>query len=201
MINLSPYTSIQSNLFVRIEVDYYKATPASSPTTQILRFSDRRQAYTINSEEYIGLGNLMGITGTTSEIRTSSGELTITISGIPNSAISEIVNSRIKGCPVRIYRVIFDPITNVALAIPDNPLLRYRGFVNNYALNEDHDIMTRTSTNTITLVCASAIDVLQNKFSGRQTNPTSQKRFFPSDTAMDRVPNLENATFNFGAPK
>lgn len=200
MINLTGYGAVQSNLFVRIDVPYYKDTPISSPIAKVLLFSDRREPYTIDEEEYIGVGNLLGITSTNSELRATSGELTITLSGIPNSSIYEIVNSRIKGCSVRITRVFFDPETNEALEIEGNPTARYRGFVNNYSLEEDWDNTTRTSSNTIVLVCASSIDVLSNKVSGRKTNPYSEKKFFPNDKSMDRVPTLENSTFNFGAP-
>jgi hypothetical protein len=42
--------------------------------------------------------------------------------------------------------------------------------------------------------------VLQNKTSGRLTNPVSNKKFFPTDTCMDRVPGLQGTSFNFGAP-
>ena len=201
MINLSSYNAVESHIFVRIAVDYYKASPSATPTQEILKFSDLRTPYVINGETYTGVGNLMSISSSSSEIRASSGELTISLSGIPNTAIAEIVHSRIKGCPVRIYRVLFDPATGEKLDIPYNPLLRYRGFVNNYGLQEDHNIQARTASNTITLICASPIDVLQNKYAGRKTNPASQKRYFPGDASMDRVPTLENATFDFGAPK
>jgi len=201
MIDLSSYTSIQSNLFVRIQVDYYKDSPNATPRQEILRFSDFKYPIEVNGEVYQALGGLMGITDTRSEIRASSGELTITISGIPNTSIYEIVNSRIKGSPVMVTRVLFDPATNQMLNIPGNPLAKYRGFVNNYSLQEDYDVRSRTSTNTIVLTCASAIDVLANKVSGRKTNPYSQRKFFPNDLSMNRVPTLENATFNFGAPK
>jgi len=201
MIDLSSYDSIQSNIFVRIQVDKYRASPGAPYTEQVLRFSDLNAPYSINDEEYIGTGNLMGVTASSSELRSSSSDLTITLSGIPNSAIDEIVNSKIKGSPVRIYRVIFDPVTGNKINVEGNPLARYRGFVNNYSLQEDWDSENRSSSNTIIFICASSIDVLNNKFSGRKTNPSSEKKYFPNDLSMDRVPNLENATFNFGAPK
>lgn len=199
--SLSNYKSIESHLFVRIEVEYYKSSPEASPTSQILKFSDLKTSFTINSESYVGLGNLMAITASNSELRSSSGELSITISGIPNSSNYEIVNSRIKGSPVKIYRGLFDPISGALLDIEKNPVLRYSGFVNNYSLQEDYNIDTRSSTNTILLICNSTVDVLQNKISGRKTNPVSEKRFYPNDLSMDRVPSIENASFNFGAPK
>lgn len=200
MAELSSFNAIQSNLFVKIEVEYYKSSPSATPISTNLTFSDARQSWNINGDVYQGLGKLLSITGTVSEIRPSSGDLTIAITGIPNTSIYEIVNSRIKGCPVTVYRLLTDPVIGNLLDV-DNPLLRkYRGFVNNYSLTEEYDINTRTSSNTIGLICSSAVDVLQNKYTGRRTNPVSEKSFFPNDLSMDRVPNLENATFNFGAP-
>jgi hypothetical protein len=102
---------------------------------------------------------------------------------------------------VRIYRALFNAATGAYLDIEGNPLGRFRGFVNNYSLNEELDNTNKTATNTLVLTCASAANVLQNKIAGRRTNPESQKRYYPTDISMDRVPNLENATFNFGAPK
>lgn len=200
MIDLSNYPSVQSNLFVRIEVDEYRTTPSGSFTSQVLRFSDRIGSYTLNGETYVGTGNLMGITATSSEIRTSGGEITISLSGIPNSSIAEIINSKIKGSRVDIYRAIFDSTNGKLLSIAGNPLGRFKGYVTTFTLNEDFDNATRTSSNTIVLNCSSIIDVLQNKVAGRKTNPSSQKKFYSNDVSMDRVPNLENATFNFGAP-
>jgi hypothetical protein len=199
--NLSSYSSVQSNLFVRIQVDEYSQTPGGPYTAEVLRFSDAITTYTVDSESYTPLGSLMAITASASELRVSSGELTITLSGIPDTSIAEIVNSKLKGAPVRVYRLFSDATTGTALSIDGNPSGRFRGFVNNYAINEEWDNLTRVATNTLVLSCASAVDVLNRKISGRKTNPESQKRFYPTDLSMDRVPNLENATFNFGAPK
>ena len=200
-INLTSYTAIQSNLCVRIEVPEYRTSAGDAYESTVLRFSDSPTTKTINDEDYIGLGNLMSITGSSSELRVSGGELTISITGIPSTSIGEIVNSKIKGCSVRIYRIYSSATNGATLNITGNPSGRYRGFINNYSLIEEWDNETRTSTNTISLICASAVDVLQNKISGRRTNPESMKKYYPLDISMDRVPNLENSTFNFGAPQ
>lgn len=200
-IDLSSYTAIETGLFVRIEVDYYKATAGSSPTATVLRFSDYRGTVTIDGESYVGLGKLLNITPTTSELRGSTGSITIGISGIPNTSIAEIVNSRIKGSPVKIYRMVFDPTTGTALAITGNPAGRFFGIVSNYSLEEDYSIDDRRSTNTISLICTSNMEFLDNKVTGRKMNPKGMKAFYSSDLSFDRVPSLVGANFNFGAPQ
>jgi hypothetical protein len=190
-IDLSSYDSIQTGLFVRIEVT----------SSNILRFSDYRGTVTIDGESYVGLGKLLGVTSTVSELKGSTSTVTLTISGIPNTSINEILTSSLKGSTVKIYRVVFNPVNNVQLAIPGNPAGRFFGIVNNYTLEEDFDIENRTSTNTINIECNSVMEFLENKISGRKTNPESMKLFYPNDVSFDRVPNLVGANFNFGAPQ
>lgn len=199
-IDLTPYSSIQSNIFVRIQIDEYSQTAGGPYTEEVLRFSDLGRQFSLLSETYLGVGRLMGVTSTSSELRVSPADITITLSGIPSARINEIVNSKIKGAPVRIYRALFNATNGNLLSISGNPLGRFQGFVNNYSLNEEYDSSTRTSTNTLVLTCSSNVSVIERKIAGRRTNPSSQKRFYPNDLSMDRVPNLVNSEFNFGGP-
>ena len=201
------FKAIQTALFVRIQVDQYSPYIGSGYTQEILRFSDHHSPFTINGEVYIPLGRLMNITSSRSEIRASSNTVDITIMGIPDTSIREIVSSNIKSSPVKIYRAFFDSrgtlITDLATPDPNfqNPVGRFSGFVNNYTLQEQYDSITRISSNTIQFQCSSVVDLLSKKVSGRRTNQSSQQRFFPTDVSMNRVSTLEGTTFNFGAPK
>lgn len=189
ILNLTSYGSIQSNLFVRI-----------STTGDTLLFSDKLESTVFNGDTYVGLGKLLNITGSNSELRTSGQELSVTISGIPDSMISDIVNSNIKGSSIQILRGLFNASSGAFLnAVPGNPILRFKGYVNNLALEEEYDNASRTSSNTIILSCASNVDILENKISGRKTNSESQKKFFPNDVSMDRVTAIESSYFDFGA--
>jgi hypothetical protein len=96
--------------------------------------------------------------------------------------------------------MLFDAATGTQLSITGNPVGRFFGIVNNYSLQEEYDVASRTSSNTIVIVCSSTVEILSNKVAGRRTNPQDQKAFYASDTSMDRVPNLVGASFNFGAP-
>jgi len=188
-IDLSSYNSIQTSLFVKMTV----------PDYAVLTFSDYNRALTFGGTTYTGLGRLLAISDSSSSLRASAGDLTITISGIPNSSIAEILNNKIKGSAIEVWRWVFDPVTGQALAITGNPAGRFRGIVTNYSLEEDWDSTASTATNTILLTCASTVEILNNKVSGRRTNPTDQKALYPGDVSMDRVPTLANSNFNFGA--
>ncbi len=200
-LDFSSYSSVESGLFVKIVCTYYKATPSASPSTQTLRFSDLNRTVTVDGASYTGLGNLLGITGTSTELKVTNNDLTVTIAGIPNTSISEIINSRIKGSKITIFRAFYSATTGTILSVAGNPMTRYSGIINNYGINEEYDVDTRSASNTISLMCSSFIDILGNTTKGRRTNPEDEKRFFPSDLSMDRVPALNRSNFNFGAPQ
>jgi hypothetical protein len=191
VLSLTSYGSIESNLFIKITL------PSST-----LLFSDRLISTAIGGDTYVGLGKLLSVSGSNSELRSSGQELTIGISGIPDSAISDITTSSIKGSSVKIIRGLFNATNGSFLsAITGNPITRFSGYVNNIALDEEYDVESKNSSNTIILSCASNVDVLNNKIAGRRTNSESQKKFFPNDVSMDRVSAIESTYFDFGANK
>jgi hypothetical protein len=200
-INLTGYSALQSNLFVKIECPYYKPTPIATPTSFNFLFSDRVGSYILAStgDTYVGLGSLLSVTSSSSELRSSTDELTLTISGVPDSSIGQIINSRIKGSKVTVRRVLFNANTGIIISESGNPMIRFVGFVNNVAMDEEYDIENRTATNTIVLSCSSVVDILDKKVSGRKTNDTSMKKYYSTDLSMDRVSTLESSYFNFGA--
>lgn len=201
MPDISTYSSVESHLFVRIDIDDYRTTSGGAYSSTVLRFSDSRNSHTINGETYTPLGKLLAITSTAKELRPSPGELTITLIGIPNTALGEILYSRIKGSPVEIYRDFFNPTTGSVLAVDYAPFGRFKGYITNYSVQEEFSVDARDSSVTISLTCASLVETLSNKVVGRRTNPQSQKSFYPTDLSMDRVPTLKDAVFDFGVPK
>lgn len=195
MLNLSGYRSIRTALFVRIQIDEYRVEPGDSFTSEVLLFSDHNSDYTINSEVYENLGNFINISSSKSELRATSDNLTITIAGIPIGSVKEIINSKIKSSPVTVYRGYFDNSTNALIGTIQG---KFKGIINNYSLIEELDFDTRSGTASIQLECTSNIEILGNKVSGRKTNPISMKKFYNTDSSFDRVPTLENTTFDFG---
>lgn len=188
MTTLENYSTIQAALFCRMDV----------PNYAVLRFSSYNLPITINGEIYTPLGNLMNVSNTSSDLRINETQLSITISGIPNTSIAEILNNKIKGSAIEVWRVYFESGTGELLNVINNPAGRFQGIVNNYSLEEEWS--EQTSSNTILLTCSSAIELLSNKVSGRRTNPIDQKSLYPNDVSMDRVLSLANSNFNFGAP-
>lgn len=201
--NLNGYNSIACALLVRITCTKYRTTPIGEYTTEILKFNDSGYTVTLdmgdgNIEEYRGLGRLVSISSSRNELRNSSNEVTIAITGIPDSSIAEIMNSKFKGSKVEIFRVLIDPQTGNVLNIPGNPAGRFYGLVTNFSLEETYDNSARLSTNTIGLVCTSHLGWLAQRIQGRRTNPYDQEAYFPGDNSFSRVPSLIGVTYNWG---
>ena len=200
-VDLSSYKTIKTCFLVRIQVDQYRTDPTGSYSAQVLRFCDDQVSITVTENgspaTYVGLGNLVSISSARSELKANESQVSISLSGIPNPSLAEIMNSKIKGSQVEIYRALYDTSNNV-LSVSGNPVGRFFGIVNNYNLDENYDVENKVSTNTITLVCSSWIDILKYKVAGRRTNPYDQQAWFPGDLSMDRVPNLTGSNYNFG---
>ena len=189
-MDLSSYTSLQTNLFVRLDI----------PSYSVLRFSDYHKDYDINSETYDGIGSLLALTSTKKEIMSTNQEVTVAISGIPSANLTAATQANIKGSSVKIYRGIFDKNTGDLLSITGNPELKFSGIINSVTYAEDYDVQNKSSSFSIIFICTSNLSVLKRTKSGRRTNPIDQERLYTGDTSMKRVPEIKNSNFNFGAP-
>jgi hypothetical protein len=190
-IDLSSYRSIQTNLFVKIDVPGYA----------VLAFSDYYKAQTFSGTNYQALGQLVSVTNNSSSLRATSEEITVTISGIPAGRVSEILDNKIKGSRIEVYRAFFNTETGELLNIAGNPAGKFKGVISNYSISDDLGEGDDTGTVAIVLSATSVVDLLNNKVTGRRTNPLDHKEFYPGDQSMDRVPALAKSNFNFGAPE
>lgn len=190
-LDLTSYSSIQSNLFVRLDI----------PDYAVLTFSDYHKSLTLGGTNYLGIGQLLAITNTSHNLRAAPDDISISISGIPSSNITDIINNRVKGSSIKVYRAFFDPTTGLLLNITGNPAGKFQGVVSNFEISDDLDMGDDVGTITLTLTCTSVVALLNNKITGRRTNPIDQELFYPGDKSMDRVPSLAKSNFNFGAPQ
>ncbi len=195
MIDLNSYRAIESNLLVLIVLD-----------NQTITMTDSTTPITVNGYTFEAMGKLLAVSSSNSDLRPGTDDISVAISGIPNTMISEVINSRFKGSQIEVARYLKDPVTGTPLSITPNPVGRFFGIINNYSLQEDYDNEDRSASNTIELSCSTLVRFLQGKVPGRRTNPLdikahSNRYFNYTDLSFDRVPNLTNAYFNFGAPQ
>jgi hypothetical protein len=188
IINLKNQTSIQTNLFIKLTIS----------STNIETFSDYHREYTFGGDTYQGLGDLLNITDVNDNLRASADEISVSISGIPLDNINLILNNRIKGSRLEIFRGYFNPITGLPITEVATPLAIFRGVVSNFEINDA--LEGSDGSVTLILTVSNYISLLGNKFTGRRTAPSDQDFLFPGDKSFDRVPALTKSNFNFGAP-
>jgi hypothetical protein len=191
VVDLTSTKHVQNNTFVRIDI----------PDYQVLRFSDYHKSYDINSETYDNLGNLVSVSSSSTELRASPEQMQIAISGIPANFISDILAEKIKGSDVQIHRALFNPVTGALLSISDNPTIKFRGVVTNFEISNSLDEGALAGSIVLIIEISSIVDILQNKVTGRRTNPIDQKALYATDLCFDRVPSIAKSNFNFGAPE
>ena len=158
---------------------------------------------------YLGLGNFLALNEIQDELQITNNAIQLTLSGIPkevgeqglgiyNSYVALVLDQKIKGSKVEIWRAFFDPITgNIDSA---STSLRFSGYISNFTITDATDIESKTDSYTISVACSSILGILERKITGRRTNGTDQRALYPTDTSMDRVVAISNTTFDFGKP-
>lgn len=189
-IDLSSYRAVQTANYIKLVVPGYAT----------LKFSDDTQTRTIDGDSYTNIGQLLFVSESRSEIRALEQDLSIGISGIPAGSVEEFLDHNPKGSTIEVRQALFDPATNALLSITGNPLIRFKGIVNNFSMEETWDNAGKISTFNILLQCNSIVSLIKNKINGRRTNDADQQALYPGDLSMSRVAAITRAQFQFGKP-
>jgi hypothetical protein len=184
-------TSINSAEFVKLTI--YNDVSNTADTT-IYTFSSAYKYETIGGTQYSPLGGLLAVGVQQRDIRVTSADTSISLSGIPSDGsdnMAIVLGTKIRGSKVEIIRGFYN--TNYVLT---SVAQRFTGIVTSYNITEErHDLVDNF---TITLNASSYKNVLENRVAGRKTNGESWKVFYPTDTSMDNVYSLADQYFDFG---
>lgn len=163
--------------------------------SNVYYLSGAYKTFSNDGNDYTELGSFLTISSIAEDIKTTNGDIAITLSGIPSNEdyMSEILSTPIKGGEVTVYRAFFNDDYTV-----NSFYQRFKGIITNFSISEDVDILEGQNTNIVSVTCASINTILENKVSGQRTNPTDRKKFFPTDNTFKRVPDLHNVNFDFG---
>lgn len=184
----------------------------------LIKLSVNTSTYTISNAygplvwdgvTYLGLGHFLSMDEIQDELQPTTGQLQITLSGIPkdvgeqglglyNSYVGLILDQKIKGSRVEIYRALFDPQTGEISN--GSTSLRFSGYISNFTISDATDVESKTDSYLVSVACSSILGILDRKITGRRTNGTDQKALYPTDTSMDRVVAISNTAFDFGRP-
>jgi hypothetical protein len=174
--------------------EFVKLTTPSATYT----FCNAAAAITIDGTVYSGLGSLLNISNIDRQVKATSGDLGVSLTGIDSANIALILSATIKGSKIEVFRGFLDSNNQIITTPTQQFFKRYQGLVSTVAISEDFDTEKRIRVATCVLSCASFRTILQNRVGGIRTNPSIWKTFYPNDVSMDRVPVIAATFFDFG---
>ena len=174
--------------------EFVKLTTPSATYT----FCNAAAAITVDGTVFSGLGSLLNITNIDRQVKATSGDLGVSLTGIDSANIALILSATIKGSKIEVWRGFLDSNNQIITTPTQQFFKRYQGLVSTVAINEDFDSDKRIRVATCVLSCASFRTILQNRVGGIRTNPSIWKTFYPNDISMDRVPVIAATFFDFG---
>ena len=142
---------------------------------------------------YTELGAFLAVGEFTEDIKTTNGDLSIALTGIPAGNVQTVMQSQVKGGVVKISRAFFDNNYAVSAVYP-----RYNGLITNFSISEQVSLDQGEITNSVGISVASINTILENRVNGQRTTPLDRARLFPGDTTFARVPIINNTAFDFG---
>ena len=166
-------------------------------TSNVYYVSTAWKPVTYNTNTYTELGAFLNISDMTEDIKTTNGDITLQLTGIPSNQdyMAEVLTTPIKGGEVTVYRAFFNDDYSLDSG---NVFQRFKGIITNFAIEETENILEGSLTSTIGISCASINTILENKISGQRTAPVDRDKFYPGDQTFYRVPELQNVQFDFG---
>tara|TARA_B110000879_G_scaffold131197_1_gene172156 strand:+ start:257 stop:904 length:648 start_codon:yes stop_codon:yes gene_type:complete len=155
--------------------------------------SNSWKAITHNGNVYTQLGSFLSIGEFTEDIKTTNGDLSMVLTGIPAGQVRTVMENPVKGGVVKVSRAFFDDNYAVTTVYP-----RYNGIITNYNISESVALAQGDITNSVGISVASINTILENRVNGQRTTPEDRTRLFPTDTTFARVPIINNTAFDFG---
>ena len=161
--------------------------------TNVYTFSSSYKTETIDGQEYSPMGGLLAVGVQNRDLRVTSADTSISLSGIGGDNIYVVLDKKIKGSEIEILRGFYD--NNYVL---QNTYTRFTGIVTSYNINEDRE--EKINNFTVTLNASSYKTVLENRIAGRKTNKSSWQVYNSSDSSMNNVSSIAGQNFDFGKP-
>jgi hypothetical protein len=178
--------------------EFVKLTVGTAGT--VYTFCNAAAPITVGGNTFSNLGALLSVGDVQRDIKATSDDMTIALTGIDPSNIALILSNDIKGSLVEVWRGFFDSNNQIITTPTTQFFKRYQGIINSVSITEDFNTEARTRIATCSISCSSMRRILENRLSGIKTNQNNWQFLYPNDTSMNRVAEISNQYFDFGAP-
>ena len=146
---------------------------------------------TIDSETYIGSGNILNISPITETADTRATGVEIILNGLDSSILSAGLNDDAQGMAVKIYFGVLTPSTN-ADAIVDTPYQIFSGFIDSMILEEGGE------QSTLKFTVENKLVTLEIPVDRRYTDQ-DQQNLYTGDVGCEFVTSLQDKSIAWGA--
>ena len=178
--------------------EFVKLTVGNAGT--VYTFCNAGAPITVGGITFTNLGALLNVGDVQRDIKATSDDMTIALTGIDPTNVALILSSDIKGSLVEVWRGFFDSNNQIITTPTTQFFKRYQGIINSVSITEDFNTEARERIATCSISCSSMRRILENRLSGIKTNQSNWQFLYPNDTSMNRVSKISNTYFDFGAP-
>jgi len=193
MTTINAVTGSQIN-----HAEFVKLTVGTAGT--VYTFCNAAAPITVGGITFANLGALLSVGDVQRDIKATSDDMTIQLTGINPSNVALILSNDIKGSLVEVWRGFFDSNNQIITTPTTQFFKRYQGIINSVSITEDFNSEARTRIATCSISCSSMRRILENRLSGVKTNQNNWQFIYAGDTSMNRVSEISNTFFDFGSP-
>jgi len=193
MTTINAVTGSQIN-----HAEFVKLTVGNAAT--VYTFCNAAAPITVGGITFANLGALLSVGDVQRDIKATSDDMTIALTGIDPTNVGIILGSDIKGSLVEVWRGFFDSNNQIITTPTTQFFKRYQGIINSVSITEDFNSEARTRIATCSISCSSMRRILENRLSGVKTNQNNWQFIYAGDTSMNRVSEISNQYFDFGSP-
>ena len=179
--------------------EFVKLTVGTAAT--VYTFCNAAAPITVDGITFANLGALLNVGDVQRDIKATSDDMTIQLTGIDSTNVGIILGNEIKGSLVEVWRGFFDTNNQIITTPTTQFFKRYQGIINSVSITEDFNTELRQRIATCSIACSSMRRILENRLSGMRTNQDAwQFVYGTSETSMNRVAQISNTFFDFGSP-
>jgi len=176
------------------QAEFIRLTMPSNTYT----FCNAASAITVGGITFTNLGSYLQLSEIKRDIKATSSDLSLSLTGVDGSNVAIILSAEIKGSRIEMWRGFLDSNNQIITTPTQQFFKRYQGIVSNFSITEDWNEELRTRVATVGLSCASFRTILENRVGGVRTTPKIWQVYYPADTSMNRVPTIAGSYFDFG---
>lgn len=178
--------------------EFVRMTVGTAAT--VYTFCNAAAPITVDGITFSNLGALLSVGDVQRDMRATSDDMTIALTGIDPTNVGIILGNEIKGSLVEVWRGFFDSDNQIITTPTTQFFKRYQGIINSVSITEDFNTKLRQRVATCSIACSSMRRILENRLSGIKTNKDSWQFFYAGDASMSRVSEISNTYFDFGMP-